>query len=170
MKKPLALVAISTLITLIPTTAFADKDGQFPPDFEKRTPAELELREQMKNPKTPPIKYWDQVAICETNSNWQDRGNWAGGVGIARSTWVGYGGRDFARTPDKATRVEQIVIANRIAVFGYQTKNLYMTFEDRQKRKPFFRPPAGFFGWGCIKGRDALHPHKWVRKAGKTKP
>ena len=113
--------------------------------------AQLELNKQMKNPKVPSLKYWDKVAWCETHRNWKDGGNWAGGLGIARSTWIGYGGRDFASVPNKATRIEQIVIANRIAVFGHQTKNVYMTLDDKLNNKPFFRPRAGFNGWGCIK-------------------
>jgi hypothetical protein len=108
--------------------------------------------------------YWDAVAVCETNSNWQDGGNWAGGLGIALSTWQGYGGYEFANTPAKATRQEQIIIANRISVFGHQTKKVFMTMEDRLDNKPFFRPPAGFFGWGCIKNRKSLNPLKWERK------
>lgn len=108
--------------------------------------------------------YWDAVAVCETNSNWKDGGNFAGGLGIALTTWKGYGGYVFARTPDKATKEEQIIIANRISVFGYQTKNEYMTMEDRLGNKPFFRPRAGFFGWGCIKNRKSLHPSRWQRE------
>lgn len=99
----------------------------------------------------PPNSYWDRVAQCETASNWQDRGNFAGGLGIARKTWIGYGGKEFAPTPDKATKFEQIIVANRIAIYGYQTKNEYITLQDKLNNKPYFRPPAGFMGWGCIK-------------------
>lgn len=109
-------------------------------------------------------RYWDAVAVCETNSNWKDGGNFAGGLGIALSTWQGYGGYEFASTPAKATREEQILIANRISVFGHQTKRVFMTVEDRLNNKPFFRPPVGFFGWGCIKNRKSLHPSRWERK------
>jgi hypothetical protein len=115
-------------------------------------------------------KYWDAVAVCETNSNWKDGGNFAGGLGIALSTWQGYGGYEFAKTPAKATREEQIFIANRVSVFGYQTKNVFMTMEDKLNNKPFFRPAAGFFGWGCIKNRTSLHPSKWERKRDKKCP
>lgn len=109
-------------------------------------------------------KYWDAVAVCETDSNWENGGNWAGGLGIALTTWQGYGGYQFASTPAKATREEQIIIANRISVYGHQTKRVFMTWQDRVDNKPFFRPPVGFFGWGCIKNRTSLHPSKWKRK------
>ena len=93
----------------------------------------------------PSIKYWKKVAQCETAQNWQDGGNWGGGLGIARSTWEGYGGHEFASHPSKATVLEQIVVANRVAVFGYQTKE-FLTLEDRLNNKPFFRPAVGFKG------------------------
>ena len=79
----------------------------------------------------PSIKYWKKVAQCETRQDWQNGGNWGGGLGIARSTWKGYGGHEFASHPSKATVLEQIVVANRISTFGYQTKDEFMTIEDR---------------------------------------
>jgi hypothetical protein len=107
----------------------------------------------------PSIKYWKKVAQCETGQNWQDGGNWGGGLGIARSTWEGYGGKQFASHPSKATVLEQIVVANRIAVFGFQT-NEYRTLQDRLDGKPFFRPAVGFYGWGCIKNNTYLKAKK----------
>lgn len=58
---------------------------------------------------------WDRMAQCETGGNWQDPGRWAGGLGIAVSTWLAVGGDDFAPRPDQATREEQIIVAERIA-------------------------------------------------------
>ena len=106
----------------------------------------------------PSIKYWKKVAQCETAGNWQDGGNWGGGLGIARSTWGAYGGKEFASHPSKATMIEQIVVANRISVFGYQTKDEFITLEDKLNNKPFRRPPVGFTGWGCIKNNEYLRP------------
>ena len=108
----------------------------------------------------PSIKYWTKVAQCETRQDWQDGGNWGGGLGIAVSTWQGYGGKEFASHPSKATVLEQIVVANRIAVFGYQTKNEFMTVEDRTNNTPFFRSAVGFNGWGSIKNNNYLTPQK----------
>ena len=107
----------------------------------------------------PSIKYWKKVAQCETGQNWQDGGNWGGGLGIARSTWEGYGGKQFASHPSKATVLEQIVVANRIAVFGWQT-NEFRTLDDKLNNKPFYRPAVGFNGWGCIKNNTYLKPKK----------
>ena len=106
----------------------------------------------------PSIKYWTKVAQCETKQNWKNGGNFSGGLGIAQSTWEGYGGLDFGRHPYDATVLEQIVVANRIAVFGYQTKNGFMTIEDRINNTPFFRSAVGFNGWGCIKHNSYLKP------------
>ena len=108
--------------------------------------------------------YWDAVAVCETNSNWKDGGHFAGGLGIALTTWQGFGGYEFSKTPAKATRAEQIIVANRISVFGYQTKRQFKTIEDKINNRPFFRPAVGFFGWGCVKNRKSLHPSRWERK------
>lgn len=107
----------------------------------------------------PSIKYWKKVAQCETGGNWQDGGNWGGGLGIAQSTWEGYGGKEFADHPSKASVLEQIVVANRIAVFGYQTQE-YRTLDDRLNGKPFYRPAVGFKGWGCIKNNTYLQAKK----------
>jgi hypothetical protein len=115
------------------------------------------------NPKPiPPDTFWDRLAWCETHGNWQNGGNWAGGLGIARSTWKRWGGHEFARTPDKATREEQIIVANRVAIFGWQSKDSYLTLDDRVNNRPHFRKPVGFNGWGalpCAGGRPALMVH-----------
>ena len=111
-------------------------------------PAAVELHYQHRHGAVRD-SYWMRMAWCETRRNWQDRGNFAGGLGIARQTWVGFGGHNFASTPDKATITEQLVIANRISIFGYQTRNVYITQLDHDTNKPFFRNPVGFRGWGC---------------------
>ena len=95
---------------------------------------------------TPADAYWDEVAQCETASQWNDGGQWAGGLGIYLATWRGFGGAEFAPTPDKATRAEQIIVANRIALHGYRNKS----GQEQQ--------PVGFNGWGCIYNNDYLEP------------
>lgn len=113
----------------------------------------------VKYPNPRPLPpFWDLLAKCETGGDWQNGGYFAGGLGIAQSTWKGYGGREFARTPAKATKEEQIIVANRIAVDGWQT-NEFRTLADQQNNKPFFREPVGFNGWGalhCTGGKPAL--------------
>jgi hypothetical protein len=70
---------------------------------------------------------------------------------MAQSVWEGYGGRQFASRPPKATKQEQIIVANRMAFFGYQTKNVFRTLDDKLNNKPFFRPAIGWrssSNWG----------------------
>lgn len=98
--------------------------------------------------------WWLAVAQCETRSNWQDRGAFAGGLGIYQGTWIRFGGREYAPTPDKATMLEQIVIANRIDKFGWQTAGrdaVYLTWAQLQAKKPIYKYAVGHWGWGCIR-------------------
>jgi hypothetical protein len=76
-----------------------------------------------------PATVWDRIADCESSpSGWDAHGrpipgaaNWAsvegiyrGGLHFAPQTWTENGGRKFAATADKATRLEQIIIAQRV--------------------------------------------------------
>lgn len=94
----------------------------------------------------PDNSYWDKVAQCETAGNWQDKGRWAGGLGIFDKTWIAWGGEEFAPHPSLASRLQQIAVANRIAIRGWV----------RPSGK--FRYPAGYQGWGCIRNREYLKP------------
>ncbi|GID26323.1 transglycosylase family protein [Paractinoplanes brasiliensis] len=59
---------------------------------------------------------WDAIAACESGGNWSiNTGNgYYGGLQFSRSTWRAYGGSRFARTADRASRAEQIAIAERV--------------------------------------------------------
>lgn len=63
---------------------------------------------------------WDQLAQCETEGNWAaNTGNgFGGGFQFAHqsswSTWLSYGGSEFAPHPWEATREQQIVVAERV--------------------------------------------------------
>lgn len=155
-------IIITATSIILPTSPASARESE----VHKRNLPSIQLTEnptkwtKVKFKMGPSTKYWDKVAKCETNSDWQDGGNWGGGLGIALSTWKGYGGLEFALEPGKATKIEQIVVANRIAVFGYQTKDTYITLEDKLANKPFYRPPVSFYGWGCIKNNKYLKPPK----------
>jgi len=63
---------------------------------------------------------WDQLAICETGGNWSaNTGNGFGG-GLqfmhqrSYSTWLSFGGGEFAPHPWEASREQQIDIAERV--------------------------------------------------------
>lgn len=144
-------------------------------DFQAHVPAVnprvVEYKKQMAVKGTMPIAYWDDVSICETNGDWYNTGSYAGGLGIYTKgklrnthagTWERYGGEEFAPTPNEATKLEQIIIANRITVLGYTYtytanvgyKGAPMTFTHNQK-------PVGFTGFGCIKTHKKLQPKHW---------
>lgn len=62
------------------------------------------------------VKMWDRVAKCESGGNWKiNTGNgYYGGLQFAAGTWRGYGGGKFGSTANKATKAEQIVIAEKV--------------------------------------------------------
>ena len=113
-----------------------------------------ELVTQLKSKRGGSIRFWEAVSWCETNHNWNDGGHFAGGLGMAQSVWINYGGKQFASRSSRATKHEQIIIANRAAFFGFQTKNTFRTLDDKENNKPFFRPAVGWrsmknWGRGC---------------------
>jgi len=62
------------------------------------------------------VKTWNRLAQCESSGRWHiNTGNgYYGGLQISKPTWNGYGGRKFAAYPHKATKTEQIRVAERI--------------------------------------------------------
>lgn len=62
-----------------------------------------------------PVSDWDKLSQCEAGGNWAiNTGNgFSGGVQFAPSTWTALGGGDFAPTADKATKAEQIFVAEK---------------------------------------------------------
>ncbi len=65
---------------------------------------------------------WDSLAQCESGGNWAiDTGNGLyGGVQLDRGTWLSNGGGAYAPLPSKATREQQILIAEKVrAVRGF---------------------------------------------------
>ena len=63
-----------------------------------------------------PVSAWDQVAQCESGGDWHiNTGNgYYGGLQFAAGTWNGFGGGEFAPTADKASRIEQIYVAEKV--------------------------------------------------------
>ena len=63
-----------------------------------------------------PVRTWNRLAHCESGGRWHiNTGNgYYGGLQISPSTWAGHGGRKFASLPNRATKGEQIRIAERI--------------------------------------------------------
>ena len=172
MKHPVRLLAISlSIVSLIgplkkaeatdslPTTSTSSSSTVVQPspaDAKATAYAGMppELVTQLKSKKGGSVKFWESVSWCETNHNWKNGGYFSGGLGMAQSVWINYGGKQFASRPPKATKHEQIIIANRAAFFGFQTKNTFRTLDDKENNKPFFRPAVGWrsmknWGRGC---------------------
>jgi hypothetical protein len=59
---------------------------------------------------------WDSLAQCEAGGNWAaNTGNgYYGGLQFSLSTWLGYGGGEFAYWPYQATREQQIIVGERV--------------------------------------------------------
>ncbi|MEU3031709.1 transglycosylase family protein [Streptomyces incarnatus] len=59
---------------------------------------------------------WDAVAQCESGGNWAiNTGNgYYGGVQFSASTWAAYGGTAYASTADKASKSQQITVAEKV--------------------------------------------------------
>jgi len=59
---------------------------------------------------------WDAIAQCESGGNWSiSTGNgFYGGLQFTKGTWRAYGGTKYASTANKASRSEQIAIAEKV--------------------------------------------------------
>lgn len=59
---------------------------------------------------------WNRLAQCESGGRWHinTHNGYYGGLQISGSTWRGFGGRHFAKLPSRATKSEQIKVAERI--------------------------------------------------------
>ena len=63
-----------------------------------------------------PDEDWDTLAACESGGNWNiNTGNgFHGGLQFSPGTWAAYGGTAYAPTADKATREQQIRVAEQV--------------------------------------------------------
>jgi hypothetical protein len=59
---------------------------------------------------------WDRLAQCEASGNWATHtsNGYSGGLQFVNSTWIGFGGGQFAPQAWQATREQQIVVAERV--------------------------------------------------------
>ena len=62
------------------------------------------------------VRTWDKLARCESGGRWHiNTGNgYYGGLQFSASTWRSFGGGRFARLPHRATKGEQIKVAERV--------------------------------------------------------
>ena len=58
---------------------------------------------------------WEATAQCESSGRWHiNTGLFDGGLQFLPSTWIGFGGGEFARYAYQATKKQQIAIAERV--------------------------------------------------------
>ena len=59
---------------------------------------------------------WDSLAQCEAGGNWAiNTGNgFSGGLQFTPSTWLAYGGGQYAPQAHLATREQQIAVASKV--------------------------------------------------------
>ncbi|MFF7950814.1 transglycosylase family protein [Streptomyces griseorubiginosus] len=59
---------------------------------------------------------WDRVAECESGGSWSaDDGNgYYGGLQMSQENWEKYGGLEYAKTADLASRNQQIAVAEKL--------------------------------------------------------
>lgn len=96
-------------------------------DYVTRIEQQQEAQRQTQAQKAVKSNYdpgngsrWDQLAQCEAGGNWaSNNGNGFGG-GLqfmhqsSYSTWLSFGGSEFAPHPWEATREQQIAVAERV--------------------------------------------------------
>lgn len=192
-RKTRALILASLLTTILTPSAAGAADSlevrERSPQLQQSLPTKVTTDwKKVKITLTPPVEYWEKVAICESShdgekANWRNSGTWAGGLGIYTKgsfgdpdmgTWERWGGEEFAPSPDLATKEEQIIIANRIAVLGYKTTIHRDPQEAAIKGIPvvhnYHKKPVGFSGWGCIKSKSTGKwrigpPKNWSKNA-----
>ena len=78
--------------------------------------AVVEVGTKGKALNTARSKMWAKIAKCESGGRWHiNTGNgYYGGLQFNLATWRSHGGRDFAAKPHKASKAEQITVANRL--------------------------------------------------------
>lgn len=138
---------------------------------QRVNPTTYQMWMALTHPKVPKyaqsVEFWEAVARCETGirpdgsyGEWDRGANWkkprsyvSGGLGLAHTTWQGYGGWNYAKKAGQATKEEQIIVATRVAFTGYQTKNVFITLDDKLNNRPYYRPSVGMKKWGgsCTK-------------------
>ncbi|MGW2227312.1 transglycosylase family protein [Streptomyces formicae] len=62
------------------------------------------------------VDTWNKVAACESTNNWSiNTGNgYYGGLQFTQSTWEAYGGTAYASRADRATKAQQIAVAEKV--------------------------------------------------------
>lgn len=140
-----------------------------------------DIFDEIVGKKIPSFRYMLYVATCETKQNWQNGGQYAGGFGFmhksnkvhkdyaaVQSTWLQWGGWQFAKKPQQATSKEQALVWIRTYATGWVRPNgVY---------KPPTRLPKSNchddlkVGWVTYKGQEWPVPDDWKPGDPELKP
>ncbi|MEU2790486.1 transglycosylase family protein [Streptomyces sp. NPDC007100] len=129
---------------------------------------------------------WDRLAQCESGGNWRaDTGNgFSGGLQFAHSTWRSFGGGRYASRASRASRAQQIRVAERVlarqgwgawpacsARLGLRSSgarhSVPQTTVPRQRSAPRSGAPARTNGAGRV--RAPQHRHQRYGKEYKSR-
>lgn len=131
-----------------------------------------DILDEVLGKKIPSFKHLLYVAWCETRQNWKNSGNYAGAFGFMhhspkvykdysakRSTWLQWGGAEFAKRPQDATSKEQALVWIRTYATGW--------IRPTGEFKPPTRPMKSLchddipFGSHVYRGEDWPVPDDW---------
>src|SRR5205807_2333379 len=101
------------LVTYRITKKNGKETGRVQLSVQLLTPAKPKIvRVGTKQPNITNGALWDALAQCESSGNWAaNTGNgFEGGLQFTNSTWLSYGGGDYAQHAYQASRAQQIVI------------------------------------------------------------
>jgi TP901 family phage tail tape measure protein len=120
----------------------------------KEDPAQAEWNWQQNNGGFTEA-YMDTIGKGESSrgKNWGKKPDWfgraktsdgwmGGGLRTADDTWVAYGGLEFGKTADLATKLQQMVVKNRIAIFGW-IRNVPVNSPGFPAGATLLNPPLG---------------------------
>jgi hypothetical protein len=105
-------------VAVLPTPAAASMEATLYPVPPQRQAAPVNPSAFVVDDAT-----WDRLAMCESSGNWaSNTGNgYYGGLQFSLPTWQGYDGSEFAAYPHRASREQQIAVAERLyANRGFQ--------------------------------------------------
>jgi hypothetical protein len=140
-----------------------------------------DILDELIGKKVPSFKYLLYVATCETEQNWQNSGVYAGGFGFMhrsnkvykdyaakQSTWLQWGGAEFAKIPQRATSKEQALVWIRTYATGWVRPN------------GVYKPPTNVprsnchddmkIGWHKYRGQKWPVPDNWKLGDPQIKP
>ncbi|MET9606321.1 transglycosylase family protein [Streptomyces sp. NPDC006512] len=123
------------------------------------------------------VATWDKVASCESTNNWKavdPTGTYFGGLQFSQQTWNAFGGQSYASRADRATKEQQIRIAEKVlAVQGERAwphcgpkYNLGADHADPYPAGPTYPTPASLGSGTLVKSPNGASVKVMIDGAG----